>query len=503
MLKLTAPSIAILTALPFAAIADAPAFVPMQGYLTDAAGAPVDAEVSFGIALYTSAVGGSAVFTETQTVLVERGAYHLDVGASQPLDLSLFRDNVELYVGISIDGDAQMSPRLVIGSTPYAGFAQHADDSATVGGRPPADFRLSVSPVPWADIDAVPADLADGDDDSLAQITCAPGAVLERTATGWDCGTNDGPLTETQVDAFVANNGFASLAALAAVASSGQFTDLIGVPADLSDGDDDSLGALSCSTGQVTAWDGSAWRCVTTADALGGLICSAGQVVTWNGAAWACAADADALTTLACAARQRPDWDGSSWGCAADADTIGNLGCNAGQIAAYDGSNWTCVSDADVVRNLNCSTGESVVWDGADWICGVDTLAALPCGLGQIASFDGAGWTCTSDADALSALGCAAGQLPRWDGASWACAADALAALSCAAGQIAKWDGASWACAADALAWRRHNRGHRLDRPHRRRRGWAGDRPGGRDLRAKTMRKTLHSLAERLAALER
>ncbi len=39
------------------------------------------------------------------------------------------------------------------------------------------------------------------------------------------------------------------------------FAALTGVPSALSDGDDDSLGALACSAGQVAVFDGSAWAC--------------------------------------------------------------------------------------------------------------------------------------------------------------------------------------------------------------------------------------------------
>lgn len=67
---------------------------------------------------------------------------------------------------------------------------------------------------------------------------------------------------ETDVDAYVANNGYALQSSLAAVATSGNFADLSGVPAGIADGDDDTLGSLSCSDGQVAAWVGSAWTCV-------------------------------------------------------------------------------------------------------------------------------------------------------------------------------------------------------------------------------------------------
>ena len=50
---------------------------------------------------------------------------------------------------------------------------------------------------------------------------------------------------------------------LSIVANSGSFTDLLDVPAELSDGDDDTLGGLTCAENEVPRWDGSSWICTT------------------------------------------------------------------------------------------------------------------------------------------------------------------------------------------------------------------------------------------------
>ena len=66
-----------------------------------------------------------------------------------------------------------------------------------------------------------------------------------------------------------------------------------GVPNDIADGDDDSLGSLACATGQVAKRDGDNWVCKPDDDLLGSLSCASGQIAKWNGSAWACAADLD------------------------------------------------------------------------------------------------------------------------------------------------------------------------------------------------------------------
>ncbi len=497
MSRITVITTALLAALTVPAFAEAPAFLPLQGYLTDDSGAPVDGETTFELAIYAGATGGTALYSETQAVLVERGSYHVDVGANGQLDLSMFRDQPALFLGISVDGESEMSPRLVIGTTPWAGFAQHAGDSATVGGRAASELRLEANPVPWADLSGVPADIADGDGDALGRIQCSDGAIVKRAGGAWACGVDES-LNETEVDGFVANNGYITGAGLAAVATSGQFSDLLGVPAGLADGDSDTLAGLSCSATQIAEWDGTAWRCSSGGggDTLAGLPCSGGQIAVRTAMGWACADDADtlgnlscgegevaqlgasgwactaaALSALDCQAQEIPTWDGTAWGCSSSSlnalscgggqiavassgtwscsdASLSALVCAAGQVAAWDGSTWGCTSSSLV--NLACSTNQLALWNGAAWVCAdvPDTLAALPCSAGQHPVWNGTSWGCGSDT--VAALTCVNGQVARFDGVNWGCSGDALSALGCGASQIPRFDGAVWGCAADA-----------------------------------------------------
>ena len=91
------------------------------------------------------------------------------------------------------------------------------------------------------------------------------------------------------------------------------------------------LDALSCTSGQITQWDGSAWICSaptidTNTDALSSLSCSAGQVAQWNGTAWACTAlpvdtNTDTLASLSCAIDEVVKWDGAAWVCSSNASS--------------------------------------------------------------------------------------------------------------------------------------------------------------------------------------
>ena len=65
-----------------AASANAPAFLPVQGVLADAGGAPVDGDVSMRFALYTADVGGTELWNETQTVPVASGLFTVYLATS-------------------------------------------------------------------------------------------------------------------------------------------------------------------------------------------------------------------------------------------------------------------------------------------------------------------------------------------------------------------------------------------------------------------------------------
>ena len=69
--------------MPAQAVAEAPSFYPIQGYLTDAAGVPVDDAVEVQFALYYAAQGGLELWAETQTIYPENGYFAAHLGFSE------------------------------------------------------------------------------------------------------------------------------------------------------------------------------------------------------------------------------------------------------------------------------------------------------------------------------------------------------------------------------------------------------------------------------------
>jgi hypothetical protein len=137
-----------------------------QGRLMDSEGKPVNGGRTITFSLYADAVGGAALWSDSQSVVLDAG--HMNVY----LDVSptLF-DGEALWLGVHVVGDAQeLLPRQPLLPVPYAFHA------------------LSGS---WSGLSDVPAGLDDGDDDMLAALSCSSGQIAEWNGSMWDCAEDD------------------------------------------------------------------------------------------------------------------------------------------------------------------------------------------------------------------------------------------------------------------------------------------------------------------------
>lgn len=94
--------------------------VSYQGVLTDDTGELVsDGDYSLTLTLYDAATDGDDLWSETQTVTTTNGLFNVYLGAVTPLDPEII-DGRDLWLGIQVEGDAEMAPRIPIVSVPYA-----------------------------------------------------------------------------------------------------------------------------------------------------------------------------------------------------------------------------------------------------------------------------------------------------------------------------------------------------------------------------------------------
>jgi hypothetical protein len=127
------------------AAAQVPAVVPVQGILNAADGTPVDGDTPLTFSLYDN--DDNQLWTETFSVTVDNGFFTVGLGAGNTaLDLSIFENNTRIQLGIQVGSDPEMSPRMNIGSVPFALRAQLSDqalealNSGTLEGQSLADL---------------------------------------------------------------------------------------------------------------------------------------------------------------------------------------------------------------------------------------------------------------------------------------------------------------------------------------------------------------------------
>ncbi|MDH5670665.1 MAG: hypothetical protein OEZ06_00855 [Myxococcales bacterium] len=115
--------------------ADAPPLIPVQGFLTDTDGVPIDGAHRLTFGLHDAATGGGQLYTEDYASIdVVGGHFTVYLGSESALDLSSFRDNQSVWLEITIDGTEVISPRTELGSVPYAAYAQYCGNSWIAGG---------------------------------------------------------------------------------------------------------------------------------------------------------------------------------------------------------------------------------------------------------------------------------------------------------------------------------------------------------------------------------
>lgn len=114
-----------------ASAAAIPETMSYQGVLRDAAGDPVaDGDYLITFALYDTPTGGSVLWSESQTLPVAGGLFNATLGSVTAIGLPF---DVPYWLGISVGGDPELSPRVELTSAPYARRAEFADVAVSDG----------------------------------------------------------------------------------------------------------------------------------------------------------------------------------------------------------------------------------------------------------------------------------------------------------------------------------------------------------------------------------
>ena len=161
-------------ALPFRApmlAGDSTTTISYQGRLADSSGDPITTSgVGMQFRLYNTDTGGSSLWEEPHTAVpVEDGLFHVLLGSTNPIPVSLLANNSTLWLGITVGSDSEMTPREQIASVPYAMIASTVADGAVTTEKI-ADEAVTQAKL-GADVSLVPPD------GSITTTMIADGAV--------------------------------------------------------------------------------------------------------------------------------------------------------------------------------------------------------------------------------------------------------------------------------------------------------------------------------------
>ena len=117
--------------------AQIPPKINHQGYLTSAAGVPVNGTVQMVFAIYDVPTGGSALWTEAHNVVVSRGVYNVILGEGTPPNPINLAFDIPYYLGVQVGTDSEMTPRKPLTSVGYAFRAKVADSGLPGPQGPP------------------------------------------------------------------------------------------------------------------------------------------------------------------------------------------------------------------------------------------------------------------------------------------------------------------------------------------------------------------------------
>jgi hypothetical protein len=107
---------------PAAAHRGAPVRLNYQGLLLDtASGNPIpDGDYSITFAIYHSETITTPLWHETQVVAVAGGLFNVLLGSSNPISPTDWVDGRDLWLGLTLEGESEMTPRQQLVSVPYA-----------------------------------------------------------------------------------------------------------------------------------------------------------------------------------------------------------------------------------------------------------------------------------------------------------------------------------------------------------------------------------------------
>jgi len=107
---------------------------PYQGRLADASGTPLTNTYPMIFRLYASGTEGVPLWEENwsgpNSVRVSDGLFSVMLGSLSPIPDGVITENSNLWLGITVGTDDEMTPRIQLGSVPFSHQAQTVTDGS-------------------------------------------------------------------------------------------------------------------------------------------------------------------------------------------------------------------------------------------------------------------------------------------------------------------------------------------------------------------------------------
>jgi len=120
--------------------------IAYQGRLADSGGTPITNTVNMIFRLYSAASGGTPLWEEQWTgansVQVSGGLFNVMLGSLTPIPQSVIVSNTNLFLGITVGTDGEMSPRVQLGSVPFATQALTVPDGSITTAKLAANVQF-------------------------------------------------------------------------------------------------------------------------------------------------------------------------------------------------------------------------------------------------------------------------------------------------------------------------------------------------------------------------
>ena len=216
-----------------------PGVMNFSGHLKAGSGADVEGSAEVTITFWnhpTEANEANNLFSETQEILVQSGRFNMMFGANpeNAIPPNVVEGN-EVYIGVKVNADPEMTPRARVGSVP---FALKAGEAETLSGHDAADFAAVDHTHAFS---GLTGQLGEAQLPSVAVKvpgTCNEGQVLKKSGSTFVCSDDNDTTYSTAAGGGLVFQPSGSTA----------FSLL-----------------RTCSENQILKWSGTAWECATDA----------------------------------------------------------------------------------------------------------------------------------------------------------------------------------------------------------------------------------------------